>query len=310
MVPYGWDSPRRLGKDWKMAFERQWPAVAPQAFTANGTQFGLITVANTAGLKVKQSAYLQSDTKPTIAVQVKRVLSKTQLVVGSINNSQIGSWPPLDISAYTLIDNASIGAEQQEKNKIQRDDVEISTYESDPTVARRVIFVDQYGNFYDANNPLPATFSGTISVGEVIIKGTNNNTIEPNPDGSLNVIITSPSPTINGGVTNTYNQVSSVVSGATTQLVTYTIPSGKKGILQRAAVSGENIARYDLLINGNPQDTTRTMFGGDLTQVFDFTTGNDSGLALNTGDVITVQVLHNRPSSGTFNARIQVLIIT
>ncbi|CAK0741503.1 hypothetical protein CCP1ISM_130010 [Azospirillaceae bacterium] len=195
-----------------MAQERTWSAVSPQAFTSNGTQFGVITVADTIGFKTKQSAYLTSDTKPKLAVQVKRVLSKTQLVVGTINNAQIGSWPPLDISAYTVADSAAIGAEQQEKNKIQRDDIEIATYESDPTVAKRTILVDNYGNFYNVGNPIPVQLSdGSINIGtvnaelEVFLSAKDNdpdigdihdsvrigdgtNELVVNPDGSINTV--------------------------------------------------------------------------------------------------------------------------
>lgn len=152
-----------------MAFERQWATVAPQAFVANGSQFGLITLADTAGFKVKQCAYLVATGQPTLPVQIKRVLSPTQLIVGTINNAQIGQWPPLNISAYTLANNATIGAEMQSKSNIKPDDIEVATYEADPTVAVRVVEVDQYGNFYTPTNPLPVTpfsqFFNAITLG-------------------------------------------------------------------------------------------------------------------------------------------------
>lgn len=101
-----------------MALERKWNTVSPQAFVANGSAFGNITIANTAGFKTKQIAYLQSNSQPKLQVQVKKVLSKTQLIVGTVNNAQIGQWPNLDISAYTLTDNAAIGAPEQDNNNI------------------------------------------------------------------------------------------------------------------------------------------------------------------------------------------------
>lgn len=290
-----------------MALEKAWGLVPPQSFTADGTQFGQVTIANTAGFKTKQSAYLIANGLPALPVQVKRVLSPTTLIVGTINNAQIASWKPLDITAYTVAGDAAIGAQIQPKNEPTVDDIFKAVYESDPTVALRVVFTDQYGNLYSDENPLPATFTGTISVGEVIVKGTNGNTIEPNPDGSLNVVIEQDLTT--NPVVNTYNQVA-VASLSTTQIVTYTVPAGKTAILQIGAVSGENIGRYDLLVNSVPQDTVRTMFGSDLTQRFDFTDGVGFGLPLNSGDIVAIQVNNPRPYSGNYNARIQVLLIS
>jgi hypothetical protein len=291
-----------------MAFERKWAAVPPQAFTANGNQFGFLTVADVAGFKVKQSAYLVNTAGATLAVQIKKIISPTTIVVGLIDN-KLSSWIPLDISSWTVASGAAIGAEEQDKNNIPEVDHYKAVYEADPTVADRVVLVDQYGNIYSDANPLPATFTGTISIGEIIVKGTNGNTIEPNPDGSINVIV-EPIPAPNTQVVSVYNEIVAVPAGTTIQIVSYTVPPGDTAVFQRAAVSGENIARYDLYINGVIQDTVRTMFGGDLTQVFDFTSGNDSGYPLAANETISIKVLHNRPYTGNFNARLQVLVIS
>src|SRR5579862_10068551 len=104
---------RRLG----MAYERKWAAVPPQLFTANGGQFGLITVANTAGFRVKQSAYLTNTAGQKQAVQIKLVLSSTMLIVGNCDN-QIANWVQVNISAWTVASGAAIGAEWQPKNTI------------------------------------------------------------------------------------------------------------------------------------------------------------------------------------------------
>jgi hypothetical protein len=172
-----------------MAVENKWNLVPPQLFTANGTQFGQVTLANTAGFFTKQSAYLTATGLPTLPVQIKRVISPTILIVGTINNAQIGSWPPLDISAYTVANGAAIGAQIQPKNNAAMDDIMKAVYESDPTVALRVVFTDQYGNLYSDQNPLPATFTGTITIGTVEITGPSGHLLDPNADGSLNVDI-------------------------------------------------------------------------------------------------------------------------
>ncbi|CAM6004825.1 unnamed protein product [Sphagnum balticum] len=290
-----------------MAFERNWAAVPPQPFTANGTTTGLVTLASTAGFRVKQCAYLKNSAGFTLAVQIKIVLSCTQLIVGTINNAQIANWPKLDISSWTVASGAVIGAEWQGKNNISSEDIPRTVYESDPVVAIRTVQVDECGDIYSKDNPMPISFDGTVQIGDVsIVEG--GNTMKVNADGSINVIVESqPSP--NEKVVSTYNEITNIPSGSTTQIVSYTVPPSTQGVLQRCPVSGENVARYDLLINGVIVDTLRTMFGADLTQMFDFTSGNDSGYVLNAGDVVSIQVLHNRPYVASFEARIQVLQI-
>lgn len=292
-----------------MALEKAWGAVPATLFTADGTDAGIVTIADTAGFKVKGYAQITGNSPlGPIQVQIQRVISPTQLIVGPVG-SFISPSKFTDISAYTVLLGSNISFPEQPKNKIKPDDIEQAVYESDPTVANRSVLVDQYGDFYSLNNPVPIIFDGTVEIGEVEVRGTNGNFLEPNTDGSINVVIEN-APTSNSQVVSTYNEIVSVASGMTTTIVTYTVPVGKEAVLQRCPVSGDNIARYDLLINNVVQDTVRTMFGADLTQLFDFTSGNDSGLVLNAGDVVKIQVLHNRPSLGMFESRIQVLEIT
>lgn len=310
-----------------MAFERKLSVVPPQAFTADGNAFGLVTVADSCKFRVKQSAYLVNTAGAELAVQVKKVINPTQLIVGRIDQ-KIASWTPLDISTWTVASGAKIGAEEQNKNNIPPDDHYVAVYESDPVVADRVIQVDCNGNFYDKDNPMPIIFDGQISVGNVRITacdddpkpgdkhssiriaGTDcDNELEVNPDGSINIIV-EPVPSSNSLSVSTYNEVVAIPGGSTMSLVTYTVPVGKQAVLQKSAVSGANIGRYDLLINSIVQDTIRTMFGADLSGMFDFTSGNTSGLLLSAGDVVEVKVLNPRPYIGDFNARIQVVEIT
>lgn len=295
-----------------MAFEQKLAAVTPQAFTADGTALGIVTIANTTGLYIKQIVNLQSNIIPQALYQIKNVLSDTQVIVGPNNNS-LTSDPKnrSDVSAYTVVDDATISAPEQNNFPIPDKDHYNAVYMPAPLAADRVVPVDPHGNFYNDSNPLPVAFDGTISIGDVTVVGTapNHYPLEPNPDGSINVIVESvPSP--NTTVVNTFNQALLVPSNATVSIVSYTIPAGKTAVLQKSAVSGDNIGQYSLLINSVAQDIVRTMFGGDLSQLFDFTSGNDSGLSLNAGDVIQIQVLNPRPYLGNYNARIQVLIIT
>jgi len=105
---------------------------------------------------------------------------------------------------------------------------------------------------------------------------------------------------------NQYNEVLAVVSGITTTIVTYTVPVGKTNALERISVSGENIALYTVLINGTPIDAQRTYFGGELNAQFEFMSTGNFGVLLNAGDIVSVTVLHMRPSSANFEGRIQM----
>lgn len=297
-----------------MAIEQKWPAVPPQLFTVDGGAQGQITVADVRGFKVKQAVQIKATGQPDLRVQVKRVTRKTgKIIVGPFpdTNTQgkAGLRTTTDLSAYTLAAGAIIFAEEQDKIKIKPDDQDIATYEQEPTVARRVVQVDQFGDFYDQDNPIPIIFDGTISIGQVEVIGTNGNTIEPNTDGSINVNVVQ-TPVTGHNVKNIYNEVLAVASGVETQIVSYTVPFAKTAVLERISASGENVGNYKAYLNGSPIDLQRTYYGGDFNALFEFMTGTSDGFVLVAGDVISVKILHTRPFVGNFNARIQVLEIT
>jgi hypothetical protein len=294
-----------------MAFEQKLAAVSPQAFTANGTSLGVVTIADTTGFYIKQKVNLQTNSTPEALFQVKNILSNTQLILGPNNNSLKASpTNHSDLTAYTVSSGAVISAPEQNNFPIPGDDHYNTVFMPAPVMADRVIPVDGHGNIYSDSNPLPVAFDGTVSIGDVHILGPSpaNNELVVNPDGSINVIVES-TPSPNSTVVSTYDQLISLASGATSFIVSYTVPVSKQAVFQRAVFSGENVARYDLFINGVIQDTARTMFGGDLTGEFNFETGNDSGLIISTGNTIKIQVYNSRPSSASFEGRIQVLEI-
>lgn len=119
-----------------------------------------------------------------------------------------------------------------------------------------------------------------------------------NADGSINVVL---SATGGAVLRNYYSEVTGIVSGITTLVASYTVSAGD--LLQKIEFSGTNIAEYELIINGSTQDKKRTYFGNSLNGIFDF----NNGLTVPTGQVIEIYVLHNRPETGDFNARIQIL---
>jgi len=124
--------------------------------------------------------------------------------------------------------------------------------------------------------------------------------------GEINVVTV---PDDNIVITNTFNEVSAVVSSVLTTITTYTAPIGSDTFLQRVSAGGNNVATYQVDINGVTLDKRRTYFGAPLTTDFIFGGFSESGYTLAQGDVITVRVIHSRPVVGDFESRIQVLQI-
>jgi len=320
-------------------FEKQWVAVAPTLFTSNGSANGYIQVVDTKGFKVKATAIISATSQPNLTVQIKRVISPTQMVVGPLNTAI--SNTQVDLSAYTVAAGAFIFQDQQPRVTIAPADIIQAVYEQEPVVAIRTESVDQYGNPYGVGNPLPIAFEGTIAIGDVsIVDQTTHDPVKVNPDGSINVKVEAgsfdigtveitgpsghlvdpnadgsinvnvlPSTNPNDTVKNIFDTVSGVVAGVLTNIVSYTVPSNKTAILERSAASGENIGTYTLSINGITQSVQRTYYAGGFNVAFEFTTGQNNGLVLQPGDVVLVTILHNRPDPANFDARIQVLEI-
>lgn len=145
---------------------------------------------------------------------------------------------------------------------------------------------------------IDAATGDNVAIGD----STGANSLAVNPDGSINVVIDS---TPGLGV-NKYNEVLAVASGAAQVINTYTVPAGKTASLTLIDVSGDNIAKYIVKIDGIPQDQKRTYFGNSFNLTFDF----QNNLLLNPGQVVSVEVHNFRPTSSDFNSKILVLEYT
>lgn len=147
--------------------------------------------------------------------------------------------------------------------------------------------------------------SGLVRSSSTVRVGTDP-TVGPflnvNSDGSINV---NASLGTGGTVVNVYNESNSIASGATVAINTYTVPVGKTSTLQIIEVGGQNIAIYDIYVNSSKIARKRTYFGGSLSSNINFYEG--SGLVLNTGDVLQIQVTNFRPTTADFESRIQVI---
>lgn len=253
-----------------MAVEQKWLSVAPQLFTVDGSSLGIITIANTAGFKVKQRAVISATGLPDKPVQIKRVISPTQMIVGPEPLSLQPAFKQqgnqllsvrTDLSLYTMASGAFVYAPEQDKARLTVDDIWAAVYDQEPTVAIRTTPVDQYGQYYTDDNPLPVLFEGSISIGAVEVKGTNGNYLEPNTDGSIDVVDV-------GSVAATPTIFNISVPTANVE-VSQSLPSGTKkfsiqvrnstALLQFAFAVGQSATNFIRLVRGASYEVTEIL---------------------------------------------------
>lgn len=302
--------------------ERLYYDKQPIAFTADGTDQGVVNIPSTYGFKVNQKVTLQSDVLQPRNYKVKKVISETQLVLGSFEKPRSED---IDISDFLVTENAVIILYQQNRPSIDPVNIQGMVFEEEPTVALRNHLVDWLGRSYDASNPVPVQLSdGSIDIGtvnaelEVQLSHQNNvqdpgdiadsvqigdgvEILQVNPDGSINVNIVLAG---NGVSKNIYNEVSSVASSTTTSIVTYTVPLGKKATLNLVEFTGSNIGTYEVRVNGSNIAKKRTWFNGNMSGEFNFSSFPNHGIILSAGDIIRLRVTHDRPMVGDFEGRI------
>lgn len=151
-----------------MAFEKSWAAIPATSFTSDGGSEGQVTLASTIGYSVKQEVIIKASTMPDLTgIEVKRVLSGTVLLVGPVGNINLRE----NLTGYTVALGATIEAPQQERPSIPEKEYKRAEFAEEPIVAKRVILVDELGNYYSSVNPIPIIFDGTISIGDVAIVG-------------------------------------------------------------------------------------------------------------------------------------------
>lgn len=107
------------------------------------------------------------------------------------------------------------------------------------------------------------------------------------------------------GVTDDINifvETTAIASGSETTLVSYTVPALKNFFLALVNVNGTNIATYNIYKNGTKVAKAVTFFGV-LNSTVNFA-GAAYGLKFVAADLLEVKVIHNRPSAGDFDARV------
>jgi hypothetical protein len=139
-------------------FEKRFARVDQQLFTADATATGIVTVPNTELFKVKQKVIVSSTLSvEPLHLEVKDVISPTTMQLGPKGGS-IKSYE--DLSAFTTAAGSYVKANEQQRPEIPVLEIPRFTYEEEPTVAWRVINVDEFGNKYTDDNPMPVSIEG------------------------------------------------------------------------------------------------------------------------------------------------------
>jgi hypothetical protein len=138
-----------------MNTERQWAGIGPTNFTEDGLDTGIITVEDTACYKVKMKVVVFSDTLQDTALVINKILSRTQMKLGPIGGK---ITEHTDMSDFLISDRAKIrSVADQDRPSIPPADYERASYEEEPTMAKRTVSVDKYGEIYSENNRFPVS---------------------------------------------------------------------------------------------------------------------------------------------------------
>lgn len=190
--------------------ERKWVELPAISLTADGAENGKITVTDTAYYKVKMKVTLQSDTLQPTQFEIKQVLSRTEMVLGPVGSKHHATS---DLTEFLLTDNSVLKANTQDRPSIPPVDYERAVYEEEPTMAKRVVPVNKYGEMNSPDSPLYAQLAdGSVNIGTVnaelevqlshrdnypdagdiadsVQVGDGVEIIQVNPDGSINTVI-------------------------------------------------------------------------------------------------------------------------
>lgn len=160
----------------------------------------------------------------------------------------------------------------------------------------------------NADGSINTNITGDVTVelnaadGDNVAISDGTDTLAVNADGSINTISTYSASLVEQ---NYYGEASSVASGVETTVVTYTVPVGLSSYIHYVEASGTNIAQYTVYKNGSPIAKKWSIYT-KLDVDYTFVSPTTKGAKFLAGDVITIKVLHSRPSLGDFSARLQV----
>jgi len=169
----------------KLITERLWLAISPRPFTADGGQYGQVTLTSTLDFKVKQTVNLRSSTQDSIKLEVKRIDSLTSMIVGP-KTSDIDART--DLTAYLTADGADIRAPKQGRAAIPPLQWQNAVYAEEPMIAIRTAGVDEQGNYWSKTNPFPIDIQ-TVTIPTIDVAMTHRESYTPTADDADSVRI-------------------------------------------------------------------------------------------------------------------------
>jgi hypothetical protein len=101
-----------------------------------------------------------------------------------------------------------------------------------------------------------------------------------------------------------FDEVFPVARNTPTEIISYTVPSGKNFYLQLVEVGGDNIGQYTVTVNSSVLAVMRTWFNGPFIERARFDGAGNLGTVIPAGGVLSVSVTHSRPADGKFESRI------
>lgn len=143
-----------------MAIEKRWAEIPTQPFIADGTENGIVTILNATGYYVKRRVAISAVGESDLRLEVKRVISPTQIIVGPIGKNLQSTT---NLTAYTVAKISTIHAVEDKRPEIPNVDYERAVYDEEPIVAKRVVNVDEFGRYWNYSNPFPVSIEESVN---------------------------------------------------------------------------------------------------------------------------------------------------
>lgn len=143
---------------------------------------------------------------------------------------------------------------------------------------------------------------GDINIGAVNILNASDVQINPATEETLQEILDALGGE-SGVPFHLFDSATSVPTYTPTFVLSYTVPEGKTLHLKHVAGSGNLYSKWTLWVGEGVVAVRRASDGGGLNVEFDFSDSNNvGGLAVAAGEIVRLQVVHNRPWMGDFEA--------
>lgn len=147
--------------------------------------------------------------------------------------------------------------------------------------------------------------TSSSSSGTVSIQGTDGGPITAT-DGAVNVNVVSTAPSLPTETLSIYAEVDGVALGASSIVLSYTVPVDMNLYLNKVLVSSDSIAQFDLEFDGVTNARKRISYTG-FNETFDYSlNGEIGGYKVVSGTVITIVGTNQSPNGpASFNVTLQ-----